>query len=149
MIVVWFSCGVASAVAAKLTIEKYSTQEVRVVNSPVIEEDLDNVRFLNDVEKWLGVEIEQAMKICRLADVPYTIVSLGTILGNSALLDSSIDISSVHTDNDELPASFVPGRNMLFLTIACIKAYNLGIQNVVTGVCQTDYSGYPDCLEIS
>lgn len=58
MIAVWFSCGAASAVAAKLTIEKYP--DVRVVNNPVIEEDEDNERFLSDAETWLGVKIERA-----------------------------------------------------------------------------------------
>ena len=61
MIVVWFSCGAASAVAAKKTIEKYGDDAViRVVNSPVKEEHPDNFRFLHDVEKWLGVDIEFA-----------------------------------------------------------------------------------------
>lgn len=61
MIVVWFSCGAASAVAAKKTIEKYgSTHIIRIVNNPVKEEHHDNTRFLADVEKWLGVEIEFA-----------------------------------------------------------------------------------------
>lgn len=60
-IVVWFSCGAASAVAAKKTIEKYGKDHVvRVVNNPVAEEDHDNRRFLKDVEKWLGIEIELA-----------------------------------------------------------------------------------------
>jgi hypothetical protein len=59
MIAVWFSCGAASAVAAKLTLEKYS--DVRVVNNPVAEEDSDNRRFLKDVEDWLGVKIESAI----------------------------------------------------------------------------------------
>ena len=60
-IVVWFSCGAASAVAAKLTLEKYgNSHTVRIVNNPVIEEDPDNLRFLKDVEKWLGVTIEFA-----------------------------------------------------------------------------------------
>jgi hypothetical protein len=61
-IVVWFSCGAASAVAAKKTIELYqATCTVRVVNNPVIEEDADNRRFLKDVEKWLGTSIETAL----------------------------------------------------------------------------------------
>jgi len=60
-LVVWFSCGAASAVAAKKTLEKYGdTHEIRVVNNPVDEEDADNRRFLKDVEKWLGVDIEEA-----------------------------------------------------------------------------------------
>lgn len=60
MIVVWFSCGVASAVAAKMTLNKYVGQPIRVVYCPVVEEDHDNLRFKLDVEKWLGVEIENA-----------------------------------------------------------------------------------------
>lgn len=61
-IVVWFSCGAASAVAAKKTIEKYGNFcTVRIVNNPVMEEHEDNRRFLKDVEKWLGVEIEIAI----------------------------------------------------------------------------------------
>ena len=60
-IAVWFSCGAASAVAAKKTLELYKdTHLVRVVNNPVIEEDEDNIRFLHDVEDWLGVKIEYA-----------------------------------------------------------------------------------------
>lgn len=60
-IAVWFSCGVASAVAAKLTIEKYSgTHHVRVINNPVAEEDEDNRRFLKNVEQWIGQPIEIA-----------------------------------------------------------------------------------------
>ena len=61
-IVVWFSCGAASAVAAKKTIEKYGeTHNIRIVNNPIKEEDDDNLRFKKDVEKWLGIEIETAI----------------------------------------------------------------------------------------
>ena len=61
-IVVWFSCGAASAVAAQRTIEKYgSFCNVRVVNNPVKEEDDDNRRFLLDIEQWLGIDIEIAI----------------------------------------------------------------------------------------
>lgn len=61
-IVVWFSCGAASAVAAKKTIEKYGDLcTIKIVNNPVKEEDPDNQRFLKDVEKWLGYPITQAI----------------------------------------------------------------------------------------
>jgi len=61
-IAVWFSCGAASAVAAKKTIEKYAHNNViRVVNNPIKEEHPDNKRFLLDVQDWLGVEIEFAI----------------------------------------------------------------------------------------
>ena len=59
-IVVWFSCGAASAVAAKLTLLKYKDFDIHIVNNPVLEEDSDNRRFLVDVEEWLGHPIEIA-----------------------------------------------------------------------------------------
>ena len=58
-IAVWFSCGAASAVAAKLTLTKYgSTNTISILNNPIKEEDQDNQRFLKDCELWLGVSIE-------------------------------------------------------------------------------------------
>lgn len=59
MIAVWFSCGAASAVAAKLTKERYGrTHEVRLLNNPVDEEDEDNRRFATDVAEWVGLPLE-------------------------------------------------------------------------------------------
>jgi hypothetical protein len=61
-IAVWFSCGAASAVAAKLTLDLYGhDNRVSVVNNPIKEEHEDNQRFLKDVEKWLGVTIERCV----------------------------------------------------------------------------------------
>ena len=61
-IVVWFSCGAASAVVVKETIEKYgSICNIRVVNNPVDDEHIDNERFLKDVENWLDIKIETAI----------------------------------------------------------------------------------------
>ncbi len=48
---------------------------------------------------------------------------------------------------DGLPATFVPGRNLVFLTFAAIVAHQRGLKHVVTGVCETDYSGHPDCRD--
>ncbi len=57
-IAVWFSCGAASAVAAKLTVDKYKdTHNILIVNNPVKEEDQDNLRFSEDVANWIGHEI--------------------------------------------------------------------------------------------
>lgn len=68
-IVVWFSCGAASAVAAKKTIEKYGdVADIRIVNNVVDEEDSDNRRFLKDVEQWLGHPIE----ICGNSNLDHT-----------------------------------------------------------------------------
>ena len=46
-----------------------------------------------------------------------------------------------------LPNTFVPGRNLLFLTVASMVAYRIGAKFIVTGVCETDFSGYPDCRD--
>jgi 7-cyano-7-deazaguanine synthase len=54
---------------------------------------------------------------------------------------------AIATRADGLPNTFVPGRNLLFLTFAAALAYRRGIRRLVTGVCETDYSGYPDCRD--
>jgi hypothetical protein len=61
-IAVWFSCGAASAVAAKITVEKYADDcDIRIVNNPVANEDEDNQRFRRDVEAWVGQKFENAI----------------------------------------------------------------------------------------
>jgi hypothetical protein len=60
IIAVWFSCGAASAVAAKLAYDWWSGDyDVRILNNPVLEEPEDNLRFLVDCEKWIGTKIER------------------------------------------------------------------------------------------
>ena len=73
-IVVWFSCGVASAVALKKTVELYGKDNnVRAVYNPVREEDEDNLRFMREVADWVGIEIELATNPkypnCSIVDV--------------------------------------------------------------------------------
>src|SRR6202049_2565569 len=48
---------------------------------------------------------------------------------------------------DGLPTTFVPGRNLVFLTFAAALAYRRGIRHIIGGMCETDYSGYPDCRD--
>jgi 7-cyano-7-deazaguanine synthase len=54
---------------------------------------------------------------------------------------------AIETGVSGLPTTFVPGRNLLFLTYAAAVAYRRGIRTIVTGVCETDFSGYPDCRD--
>lgn len=68
---------------------------------------------------------------------------LSEILQTSMIQDSEIKID----ETSGLPTTFVPGRNILFLTIAAAYAYQHKIRHLVAGVCQTDYSGYPDCRD--
>lgn len=62
-------------------------------------------------------------------------------LGQTAMTD---DVAITMTDAG-LPSTFVPGRNLLFLTLAGALAYRRGIGTLIGGMCETDYSGYPDC----
>lgn len=64
-------------------------------------------------------------------------------LGETALTH---DVEIAMTDSG-LPSTFVPGRNLVFLTLAGAQAYRRGLRHLVTGVCETDYSGYPDCRD--
>lgn len=99
-----------------------------------------------------SAEIAAAMEIARAAHVRHLVVEapgLGAI-GGSALVDRTKEIAGAGGLPDKeapggLPTSFVPGRNALFLTLAAAVAVREGARDVVTGTCQTDYSGYPDC----
>ena len=93
-----------------------------------------------------AVELDQARAIAEAAGVPFSVLDLTGLLSGSALLaDEAADTNDAHALDPDLPASFVPGRNALFLTAAGSHAYTRGIQDLVGGMCQTDYSGYPDC----
>ena len=93
------------------------------------------------------IELDFAKKICDKENIFLDIISLKKILSNSALTNNKEDFNKNHPSNPNLPNSFVPGRNLLFLSIATSIAYNRGIENIVIGVCETDFSGYPDCSE--
>ncbi len=67
---------------------------------------------------------------------------LGQLSDTSLTRDMAFQMQS-----NGLPNSFVPGRNLLFLTLAAALAYRRGLQVIVTGVCETDFSGYPDCRD--
>jgi 7-cyano-7-deazaguanine synthase len=64
-------------------------------------------------------------------------------IGGSALTDAT----KIEMGRDGLPTSFVPGRNVLFLTAAAALGYRRGVADLVGGMCETDFSGYPDCRE--
>lgn len=71
--------------------------------------------------------------------------SLLNELAISSLTRDNIPIPTAANSEDSLPNTFVPGRNILFLTLASIYAYQVDAQTVITGVCETECSGYPDC----
>jgi 7-cyano-7-deazaguanine synthase len=94
-----------------------------------------------------AIELKQAAKIADIADVPYKVFDCKGLLGGSALVDHSQDVSAAHKIRPDLPASFTAGRNALFLTIAASYGFGMEFRHIVTGVCQTDFSGYPDCRQ--
>ena len=77
---------------------------------------------------------------------PDTVIDIGTgltALGETALTSEV----AIAMGADGLPTTFVPGRNLLFLTYAAALAYRRGLRRVVGGMCETDFSGYPDCRD--
>jgi len=94
------------------------------------------------------IELEAAKKIAGLAEVPWLCLPIDSFrhLGGNALTGDEQVESGVRAENN-LPNTFVPGRNLIFLTFAAAYAYQRGITELITGVCQTDFSGYPDCRE--
>lgn len=90
-------------------------------------------------------ELEQSALIAEMARVAYRVINVRGLLAGSSLTDHSKDHNANHDRNSALPASFTAGRNALFLTIAASYGFGKNMFDLVTGTCQTDYSGYPDC----
>lgn len=90
------------------------------------------------------VELDFARDICTDFHIPYTIIPLSNVFGRSSLTHGGD-----HEPHEEgaLPQSFVPARNAVFLTLAAAQACQWNITDIVIGVSEVDYSGYPDCRE--
>lgn len=93
-------------------------------------------------------EVETAREIAEDAGVEWHCLDAGFISGlsHNSLTDMSISVDK-EKPSDALPNTFVPGRNMFFLSIAAVFARERGIRHLVAGVSQTDFSGYPDCRD--
>ena len=93
------------------------------------------------------IELDAARKVAGVAGVEHAVLPIDTfaVLGGNALTGDEV-VDTVATEG-QLPNTFVPGRNLIFLTFAAAYAYQRGIRDLVAGVCQTDYSGYPDCRQ--
>ncbi len=96
-------------------------------------------------------ELTYAANIAKRFNVPHFTYHIGSFLqsmATSTLLNEG-DHNGHHPVAEDLPASFVPNRNGIFLTIAANHAFNKGEKHIhlITGTCQTDYSGYPDCRD--
>ena len=92
-------------------------------------------------------ELEAARKIAEMANTSFQVMELPLL---NALTTNSLTRKDIEIDRESgasTPNTLVEGRNMLFLTYAAIYAKSKDIKNIVTGVSQTDFSGYPDCRD--
>ena len=93
-------------------------------------------------------EVELAREIARKAEVEFEVMDVSFIgtLGHNSLTDTAM-VMDQEKPAGSVPNTFVPGRNLFFLSIAAVYARERGISHLVTGVSQTDFSGYPDCRD--
>lgn len=131
--VVVFSGGQDSTTCLVKALKEYD--EVHAITFDYGQRHRLEIEVAQDLAKSLGVAAHKVMDVTLLNE-----------LAISSLTRDDIPVSHELQDNG-LPNSFVPGRNILFLTLAGIYAYQIGAQSVITGVCETDFSGYPDCRD--
>ena len=95
------------------------------------------------------MEVDMARNIAEKAGVPFEVKDVSFISELSS--GCSLTDTNIKMDEERVgvapPNTFVPGRNLFFLSIAAVYAREHGIMNIVTGVSQTDFSGYPDCRD--
>lgn len=93
-------------------------------------------------------ELACAGEIAAELGIPHTVLDMALLnqVAPSALTRTDIDIQAGEAGG--LPSTFVDGRNMVFLTFAAIVAKQKGLRHIATGVCETDFSGYPDCRDV-
>ncbi|MGD7043836.1 7-cyano-7-deazaguanine synthase QueC [Jeotgalibacillus proteolyticus] len=92
-------------------------------------------------------EIEAARQITKELNVRHHVLDMSLLnqLAPSALTRTD---QPIEEKEGELPSTFVPGRNLLFMSFAAVLAKQIGARHIITGVCETDFSGYPDCRDV-
>jgi len=131
--VVVFSGGQDSTTCLIEALQTYD--EVHAITFDYGQRHVAEIEVARALAKYLGIKAHKVMDVSLLGD-----------LALSSLTRDDIPVSRELQDNG-LPNTFVPGRNILFLTLAAIYAYQVGAEAVITGVCETDFSGYPDCRD--
>ncbi len=129
--VVVFSGGQDSTTCLIQALSRYD--EVHALTFDYGQRHVKEIEVARQIAQELGVTAHKVMDVSLLGE-----------LAASALTRASIPVSTQLQDNG-LPNTFVPGRNIVFLTLAGIYAYQVGAEVIITGVCETDFSGYPDC----
>ncbi|WP_349291548.1 7-cyano-7-deazaguanine synthase QueC [Neobacillus sedimentimangrovi] len=94
------------------------------------------------------LEIECAQNIAKELGIQHHILDMSLLnqLAPNALTRNDIEVKE--GEDGALPSTFVPGRNLVFISFAGIFASQIGAKHIVTGVCETDFSGYPDCRDV-
>ncbi|EGV38806.1 7-cyano-7-deazaguanine synthase QueC [Neisseria weaveri] len=94
-----------------------------------------------------AVELDCARRIAEDLGIAQTVLDLSLMqqITHNALMD---DTAEIQTASNGVPNTFVDGRNALFLLYAAIYAKSQNIKHIITGVCETDFSGYPDCRDV-
>lgn len=99
-----------------------------------------------------SIELDSARNVSSLMKVAsHEVLEMGRILKGTSPLVSDTPLGKYETANDlpgGLEPTFVPGRNILFLTLAANRAAVLGITDLFTGLCEEDFGGYPDCRQV-
>ena len=93
-------------------------------------------------------EIDCSIEIAEDWNIPHRVIDMGLLnqLAPNALTRKDIEIKD--GEGTQYPTTFVDGRNLIFLSFAAIIAKQKSINHIVTGVCETDFSGYPDCRDV-
>ncbi|MDO5073750.1 MAG: 7-cyano-7-deazaguanine synthase QueC [Neisseria animaloris] len=94
-----------------------------------------------------AIELERARRIAEDLGIAQTVLDLSLMqqITHNALMD---DTAEIQTASNGVPNTFVDGRNALFLLYAAIYAKSQNIKHIIVGVCETDFSGYPDCRDV-
>ncbi|AGB81347.1 preQ(0) biosynthesis protein QueC [Serratia sp. FGI94] len=132
--VVVFSGGQDSTTCLIQALQQYD--EVHCVTFDYGQRHRAEIDIARELSQSLGAKAHKVLDVGLLNE-----------LAISSLTRDDIPVPAFSAEQDGLPSTFVPGRNILFLTLAAIYAYQVEAEAVITGVCETDFSGYPDCRD--
>jgi len=130
--VILFSGGQDSTTCLLQAIETYGVENTACISFVYGQRHSAEIEAAKAIVKQLGVPRHQIIRTDWFAE-----------LTHNSLLDHSMPLKA--GENNQPANSFVAGRNAFFLLAAAVYARELGWQDIITGVCETDYSGYPDC----
>ena len=132
--VVVFSGGQDSTTCLIQALQQYD--EVHCITFDYGQRHRAEIDIAGELSQALGARAHKVLDVTMLNE-----------LAVSSLTRDNIPVPTYDPEASGLPSTFVPGRNILFLTLASIYAYQIEAEAVIAGVCETDFSGYPDCRD--